>query len=88
MGLLKHPCELNERDHALGHRRVYTPETFRQDLEASGLCIAEMGGVFFKPVSNQQIQENWNQEMIEGFYELGKDFPEYAAELYAVCELP
>lgn len=87
MGLLKHPCELNERDHALGHRRVYTPETFRQDLEASGLCIAEMGGVFFKPVSNQQIQENWNQEMIQGFYELGKDFPEYAAELYAVCEL-
>jgi trans-aconitate methyltransferase len=88
MSLLKHPCELNARDIALGHRRVYVPETFRQDLEASGLRIAKMGGVFFKPVSNKQIQENWNQEMIQGFYELGKDFPEQAAELYAVCELP
>lgn len=88
MGLLKHPCELNARDHAVGHRRVYTPETFRQDIEVSGLHITEMGGVFFKPLSNQQIQDYWTEEMIQGFYELGKDFPDYAAEIYAVCELP
>lgn len=88
MGLLKHPCELNSRDHALGHRRVYTPETFRQDIEASGLHITEMGSIFFKPLSNQQIQDYWTEEMIQGFYELGKDFPNYGAELYAVCELP
>jgi hypothetical protein len=47
-----------------------------------------MGGVFFKPLTNQQIQDHWTEEMIQGFYELGKDFPEYAAELYAVCEMP
>ena len=88
MGLLKHPCELNARDHALGHRRVYTPETFRKDIEASELRITQMGGVFLKPLSNQQIQDHWSEEMIQGFYELGKDFPEYAAEIYAVCELP
>jgi hypothetical protein len=46
-----------------------------------------MGGVFFKPLSNQQIQEQWSEAMIQGFYELGKDFPSHAAELYAVCEL-
>ncbi|MGB3206623.1 MAG: class I SAM-dependent methyltransferase [Crinalium sp.] len=88
MGLLKHPCELNSRDHALGHRRVYTPETLRKDIEAAGLRIVEMGGVFLKPLSNQQIQEHWTQEMIQGFYELGKDFPENAAEIYVVCEMP
>lgn len=88
MGLLKHPCELNQRDHALGHRRVYNKETFTKDIEAAGLKIVEMGGVFLKPLSNQQIQDHWTDEMIKGFYELGKDFPENAAELYAVCKLP
>lgn len=85
MGLLESSCSLNSRDHALGHRRVYTPETFRMDITMSGLQVIEMGGVYFKPVSNGQIQESWTDDMIEGFYELGKDFPEYAAEIYAVC---
>jgi 2-polyprenyl-3-methyl-5-hydroxy-6-metoxy-1,4-benzoquinol methylase len=86
MGWLSQPCALNDRDHALGHRRVYTHETFRSDLEAAGLRVVVQGGVFFKPLSNQQIQDHWTEEMIQGFYELGKDFPQYAAELYAVCE--
>ena len=84
MGLLKQQCELNSRDHALGHRRVYTHETLREHLSAAGLNLIEMGGVFFKPLSNQQIQENWTEDMIQGFYELGKDFPDSAAEIYAV----
>lgn len=88
MGLLAQPCELNPRDHMLGHRRVYTTETLKSDIHAAGLKLAEMGGVFFKPLSNQQIQDHWTEEMIQGFYELGKDFPEHAAELYAVCEKP
>jgi 2-polyprenyl-3-methyl-5-hydroxy-6-metoxy-1,4-benzoquinol methylase len=87
MGLLEHPCQLNSRDHALGHRRIYTSNTFRSDIDKSGLKVVEMGGVYFKPLSNQQIQEHWTEEMIRGFYELGKDFPEYAAEIYAVCSL-
>lgn len=85
MGLLNDPCQLNSRDHALGHRRVYTPQTFRADIEKSGLKVQESGGVYFKPLSNRQIQENWSEEMIRGFYELGKDFPEFAAEIYVVC---
>ena len=87
MGLLDHPCQLNSRDHALGHRRVYTPATLKADIEKSGLKVLEMGGVYFKPLSNAQIQENWTEEMIKGFYELGKDFPDLAAEIYAVCDV-
>lgn len=86
MGLFKHPCELNPRDLAQGHRRVYVPGTFRADLEAAGLRVVHMGGVFFKPLSNQQIDEQWTEEMKEAFYELGKDFPLNAADLFAVCE--
>ena len=87
MGILKYPCELNPRDLAQGHRRVYTGKTFRADIEAADLKVFELGGVFFKPLSNKQIQDNWTEEMIEGFYDLGKDFPEYAADIYAVCYL-
>lgn len=86
MGLLKQPCELNQRDVSLGHRRVYTPEKIRKDIETAGLRVIETGGVFFKPLSNQQIQDYWTEEMIQGFYELGKDFPDNAAEIYAVCK--
>lgn len=86
MGMLDHPCQLNSRDLALGHRRVYTPATFSAEIALSGLSVLEMGGVYFKPLSNAQIQENWTEEMIQGFYELGKDFPEFAAEIYAVCQ--
>lgn len=88
MGLLNDPCELNSRDLTLGHRRIYSPVTLESDITNAGLKIIATGGVFFKPLSNRQIQDHWNEEMIQGFYELGKDFPLNAAELYAVCELP
>jgi 2-polyprenyl-3-methyl-5-hydroxy-6-metoxy-1,4-benzoquinol methylase len=85
MGLLASPSDLNDRDRLLGHRRVYTREAFARDLAAASLVVEEMGGVFFKPLSNRQIQEQWSDAMVEGFYLLGKDFPDHAAELYAVC---
>lgn len=86
MGLLDHSCQLNARDQALGHRRVYTPITLKADIAKSGLKVRQMGGVFFKPLSNAQIQEHWTEEMIQGFYELGEDFPDLAAEIFAVCD--
>lgn len=86
MGLLSHTEQLNSRDIALGHRRVYNSASFREDIEESGLIIIELGGVYFKPLSNSQIQDNWNEDMIEGFFQLGKDFPELSAELFAVCK--
>lgn len=85
MGLLNHSCDLNERDHALGHRRVYTMSTLADDIIKAGFKIDHIGGVFYKPLSNKQIQEHWTEEMINGFYELGREFPENAAEIYAVC---
>jgi 2-polyprenyl-3-methyl-5-hydroxy-6-metoxy-1,4-benzoquinol methylase len=85
MGLLCRSDELNSRDLSLGHRRVYTPAGFRADIEAAGLEIRDMGGVFLKPLSNGQIQEHWTPAMVQAFFELGKDFPEFAGEIYAVC---
>jgi 2-polyprenyl-3-methyl-5-hydroxy-6-metoxy-1,4-benzoquinol methylase len=85
MGLLTHPGQLNERDLQLGHRRVYTTDSLRTHIEAGGLHIAERGGVFLKPLSNSQIEAHWDERMIEGFHQLGRDFPDHAAEIFAVC---
>ena len=83
--MLKHICELNERDHAVGHRRVYVMQTLIDDIEKAGLTVHHTGGVFIKPLSNAQIESTWTKEMIEGFYQLGKDLPELTAEIFAVC---
>jgi 2-polyprenyl-3-methyl-5-hydroxy-6-metoxy-1,4-benzoquinol methylase len=88
MGLLKDVHELNARDHEVGHRRVYAWDGVRRDLEAAGLAVQVLTGVFFKPLSNGQIDQYWTEQMIEGFYQLGKDFPENAAEIMAVCRAP
>jgi hypothetical protein len=45
-----------------------------------------VGGVFLKPLSNQQIQDSWDDALKEAFYQLGTEFPRHAAELFAVCE--
>ena len=86
MGLLKRVDELNELDKKLGHRRVYTWETLQEDIKEAGLKIKEIGGVFLKTLTNSQIETWWTEEMMDAFYELGKEYPEIAAEMYAVCE--
>ena len=86
MGLLKSVDELNKLDKKLGHRRVYTWETLKRDIESAGLKIKKMGGVFLNPLTNAQIEKWFTEEMMDAFYELGKEYPEIAAEIYAVCE--
>ncbi|MEA2332375.1 MAG: hypothetical protein QOH58_2513 [Thermoleophilaceae bacterium] len=87
MGLLGDPHELNERDQSLGHRRVYDPAALRADLERAGWTVETSGGVFLKVLTNAQIEEWFTPEMEQGFYALGEQFPENAAEIYAVGSL-
>lgn len=85
MGLLEHPHSFNDTDRSLGHRRVYYHEQLAGDIAAAGLALERMGGIFLKPLANKQIEHDWTPEMIDAFYELGDDFPDIAAEIYAVC---
>jgi trans-aconitate methyltransferase len=87
MGLLKSEYELNSRDHELGHYRVYDMDTLKSHLITAGFTIQETGGVFLKPLSNSQIEKNWNEGMIEGFYKIGKMFPKNCAEIFAIATI-
>ena len=88
MGLLKTVDQLNDLDLRLGHRRVYTLELLLSHLVRAGWEVQETGGVFFKALTNQQIEEWFSEQMMDGFYNLGQVFPEYAAEIFAICRLP
>lgn len=85
MGLLKTEYTLNERDHSLGHYRVYDTATLVADIQHAGFKVLHTGGSFLKPLSNGQIEQYWTPEMVEGFFEVGKNFPENCAEIFVVC---
>jgi 2-polyprenyl-3-methyl-5-hydroxy-6-metoxy-1,4-benzoquinol methylase len=85
MGLLESIYELNDRDHEIGHKRVYDWRTFRADIEDSGLSVINQGGVFLKPLTNGQIEEFFDEGMQDAFFRLGQMYPKISAELYSVA---
>lgn len=85
MKMLPAEDALNEMDLHHGHRRVFTPESFRNCFLNSGMNIEVFGGYWIKPISNSQIEKNWNTMMIEAFMQLGERYPDIAAELYVVA---
>ncbi len=85
MGLLENEFQLNERDHSLGHYRVYDTANLKKDVLAAGYTVIEVGGYYLKPLTNGQIEKNWTPEMIEGFFKVGKFFPENCAEIFIIC---
>ncbi|MGY1773622.1 class I SAM-dependent methyltransferase [Blastococcus sp. SYSU D00813] len=86
MGLLPSEDALNDTDRHHGHRRVYDLGRLTADFAAAGWRVTQTGGYWLKPVSNAQITEQWTQDMLEAFLELGERQPDVAAEIYVVAE--
>ncbi|MES2777494.1 MAG: class I SAM-dependent methyltransferase [Bacteroidota bacterium] len=87
MGLLKTEDELNTRDIALGHHRVYDLKLLKEHVLAAGYTITDEGGVFLKFLSNHQIEQQLNRNIIDAYFELGKEFKENSAEIYLILTL-
>lgn len=86
MGLIPHEETMSEKDIHHGHRRIYTPETFRRDFTLAGLTIEFFGGYWLKPLSDRQLEESWTSEMLYAFMKLGERYPDIAAELVIVAK--
>lgn len=84
MGLIKDKYELHQGDLRIGHRRVYDFDSLLLDMKKAKLTVVAKGGVFFKPVSNDQVEKYWTEDMIQGFLRLGEDFPELCSDIYVV----
>lgn len=85
MGMLPTEESLNSVDLHHGHRRVFTPESFRNTFLAAGFSIDVFGGYWLKPVSNAQIQRSWSPEMLAAFMQLGERYPDIAGEIYVIA---
>lgn len=85
MGHLGFEEDMSELDVHHGHKRVYSPETFRREFVAAGLEIELFGGYWLKPLSNGQIEEHWTAEMIDAFMRLGERYPDIAADIYVIA---
>ena len=85
MGMLKTKTDLNDADLSIGHQRVYTPETFKNDINKAGLAVETFGGMFVKVTSNSQTEEVFNTDQLEALFQVGVDNPEIAAEIFVIC---
>lgn len=86
MGSIPSVTSLSERDHKIGHKRVYTSDLLRQHIEAAGLKVDLLQGIYLKPLTHADM-EKWSLDRINAFYEVGKEFPEICAELYVKCSV-
>jgi 2-polyprenyl-3-methyl-5-hydroxy-6-metoxy-1,4-benzoquinol methylase len=88
MGLLPNEDALNEMDRHHGHRRVFSPESFRAAFRDAGVAIEVFGGYWLKPFSNRQLEQCCDQAMVDAFMALGERYPDIAGELYVIARLP
>lgn len=86
MGLLKTPYDLNEQDILLGHRRVFDHQSMTALIKQTQFKIKNFTGLMIKPISNRQIEGNWSPELIDAFFQLGFDYPEYCSEIIYILE--
>jgi 2-polyprenyl-3-methyl-5-hydroxy-6-metoxy-1,4-benzoquinol methylase len=85
MGLQNNLEDLSQRDHAVGHLRVYSREILESELTNSGFEIKEAKGFFLKTLSNAQML-HLSAEVIRGLCELSQDLPvEYGANIGIVA---
>ncbi|HSX16783.1 MAG TPA: class I SAM-dependent methyltransferase [Patescibacteria group bacterium] len=85
LGMLEQETQLNDQDIEIGHRRVYTREALDRDIRSAELQSITKGGIFMKLLSNNQMLTFDDPKLIDAMFELGKDFPQYCSEIYAVC---
>ncbi len=84
MGFLPAPNAFSERDRKFGHRRVYDMDSLRSHLQQGGWRVETIRGVFLKPLANAQMTQ-FQPDLLQAFFEVGKELPRYCAELYAVA---
>jgi 2-polyprenyl-3-methyl-5-hydroxy-6-metoxy-1,4-benzoquinol methylase len=82
LGILSKPDDFTEEDIRQGHRRVYTEEHLRADMEQGGLVIEEIGTFFIKPLSNPQM-EQLGTRLADAFFEVSRDLPGLGSMIYA-----
>jgi len=83
-GMLPDMTALSDHDRLLGHKRYYTVQTLKQDLERAGYVIKRLEGIYLKPLTTtQMLSHNFDQSVINALCMLAIDYPELSCGLLA-----
>lgn len=83
-GMLPDMQALSEHDLLLGHKRYYTVETLKKDVEKSGYEIKRLEGIYLKPLTTRQmISLDLDERIIQALCEVAIDYPELSCGILA-----
>lgn len=83
-GMLPDMQVMSEHDLLLGHKRYYTVETLRKDVEESGYEIRRLEGIYLKPLTtSQMISLDLDERIIQALCEVAIDYPELSCGILA-----
>ena len=74
MGLQKELDSLSQRDHLVGHLRVYTLAELEKQIADLGWTIVTKRGFFLKTLSNAQMKD-FDSQLIEAFAKISNEIP-------------
>lgn len=82
MGMIDDIYSLNQNDLAQGHRRQYCLDTIQADIEASGLKVTHIEGIYLKPFPLHILQNIESPEQnFRALMEVGIEYPELCVAL-------
>ena len=95
MGLIDSTANISDKERDFyGHKRTYTLRTLRKDFIRSGLKIIESGGILYKPLPNEILEElcvkngsEWTNKFINALIRFGEDRPSECAYIYVCASL-
>lgn len=83
-GMLPNMQLLSEHDLLLGHKRYYTVDSLRKDVEESGYEIKRLEGIYLKPLTtSQMISLNLDERIIDALCLAAIDYPELSCGILA-----
>jgi len=85
MGLLKSEYDLNSRDLELGHYRVYDLALLKNHMDQACFKIKFESGIFLKFLSNGQIQNFLDDNIVEAYFDLAHEFYNNSAEIFLIA---
>jgi hypothetical protein len=74
MGLQEKLDTLSPRDKIVGHLRVYSIESLKQDIEQSYLEITSLKGFFLKPLANSQLIK-FDKSLVDALLVVSDELP-------------
>lgn len=88
LGKIDNIYSLNANDLALGHKRQYSLETLRSEIEHQGYRIANEEGIYLKPLPLAVLKTMPDfEENLQAMLRVGIDFPELCVALLVEAEL-